>query len=95
MEGLKLTILNELGVHPYHPTSVHALKVGYNQRRYDWSNFRHEQLGVPTNADIIWTDEACFARNTTHNEQNIYFWSLNNHNCAFKVRHQVHWSINV
>lgn len=91
------SILNELGAHPYRPTSVQALMAGDAQRRYDWCNFIMNRLEVqPTFlADIIWTDEACFSRDTMYNKQNIHFWSLENPRCAVEVRHQVRWSINV
>ncbi|GBM57029.1 hypothetical protein AVEN_85501-1 [Araneus ventricosus] len=70
---------------------------GDAQRRYDWYNFIMNRLEVqPTFlADIIWTDEAYFSRNTMYNKQNIHFWQLVNLRCAVEVRHQVRWSINV
>ena len=91
------SILNEVGAHAYRPTPVQTQMPGDAQRHYDFCNFIMNRLQMqPTFlADIIWTDEASFSRNTMYNKQGIHSWALENPRCAVKVRHQVLWSINV
>ena len=84
------TILNEVGAHPVQPLMPEDA-----QKCYDSCNFIMNRLRIqPTfHADIIWTDEASFSRNTMQNKQNIHSWALENLRCVVEVQQQVRWSI--
>ena len=53
------TILNEVGAHPYQPTSVQALMPEYAQRLYDFCSFVMNRLQIESTflADIIRMDD--------------------------------------
>lgn len=90
-------VMKELGQHPFHIQKVQSLQPEDYAPRLEFAEwYLDRQRRSPAFAsNILWTDEACFARDGFFNVHNSHIWSDENPHAVEQVRSQWQFSVNV
>ena len=90
-------VLRDQQLHPFHLQRVHALLPEDYPLRVAFAQWYLQQTALQPEfpSRVLFTDEACFARDSVFNMHNAHVWAAANPHASHEHGHQVRFSVNV
>lgn len=92
-----LRVLQEQNLHAYHLQKVHGLGPNDFAPRVQFVQWflQRSIVNPPFPAHVLFTDEACFTRDTYFNSRNSHIWDYENPHAVFFRSHQERFTVNI